>query len=143
MATITSGRLVAVEAKRDKVDAPVQGMTMNINLDDVSSEKEEVTVQYTLTVQYHDNVGKLKISGMIVMHEDGKKLKEVMKEWKDKKRLPADVTEVLLNAINYTCAVNGTFFTQPLGLNAPMTLSPVRIGQLPAGAAPGKGEKAA
>jgi len=143
MATVTSGRIVSVEAKRDKVDAPVQGMTMNINLDDVSSEKEDVTVQYTLTVQYHDNVGHLKIGGILTLREDGKKLKDVMKEWKDKKRLPADITEVLLNAINYTCAVNGTFFTQPLGLNAPMTLAPVRIGQAPAGAAPGKGEKAA
>lgn len=143
MATVTSGRIISVEAKRDKVDAPVQGMTMNINLDDVSSEKEEVTVQYTLAVDYHDNVGKLKIGGMITLREDVKKLKEVMKEWKEKKRLPADITEVLLNAINYTCAVNGTFFTQPLGLNAPMTLAPVRIGLPSTGPAPGKGENAA
>lgn len=144
MVAITAGRIFAVEAKRDKMDAPVQGMTMNINIDEVDAEKEEITVQYTLAVQYHENVGKMKITGFVKLRDEAKKVKEVHKEWKEKKKLPDGLTEILLNAINYTCAVNGTFFSQPLGLNAPLTLMPVKVGPKPQAASPvPKGEKAA
>jgi len=142
MAVIIGGRIVSVEAKRDNPQEAPQGMTMNINIDEVVADKEMLAVSYTFSVQYHDNVGKLKIMGVLNIHEEAKKAKDVVKEWKEKKKIPEDVAEVVLNGINYTCAVNGTLFTQPLGLNAPMTLMPVRIGPKPPQAMQ-KGEKAA
>ncbi len=144
MATIIGGRVVSVEVKRDKLE-PVQGLAINVSIEEVAAEKDEMTVKYTLTVTYNENVGKMKIGGLVMLREDAKRAKEITKEWKDKKKLPDEFAEVLMNGITYACAVNGTFFSQPLGLNAPVMLMPVRIGKgpVPPGAVTGQTDKAA
>ena len=124
---ITGGKIVSVEAKRDKEDN-VNGLNINIGLDDVAVKNDEVTIQYTFNVKYEDNVGNLKITGILQAKEDAKTIKEITKMWKGNKRLPNDFAEVVLNTINYTCGVNGTLVVQPLRLTPPMQLPRVRIG---------------
>lgn len=134
MAEVTSGRIVSVDLKRHKFDPPL-GININVATDTIDAKGEEITVGYTFTANYADSVAELKIKGIITLKEDAKKAKDIVKSWKDseEKKLPDDFAEVLMNAITYTCAVNGTFFTQPMGLNAPMVLRTVRIAQPPAG----------
>ena len=94
MATIIGGRVVSVEVKRDKLE-PVQGLAINVSIEEVAAEKDEMTVKYTLTVTYNENVGKMKIGGLVMLREDAKRAKEITKEWKDKKKLPDEFAEVL------------------------------------------------
>ena len=129
MATILGGRIISVEAKRDKFE-PVKGMGIDVKIEDIGADKEMLTVQYSFTVTYNDNVGRLKIGGLLnLKEEDAKKAKEIAKEWKDSggKKLPNDFSEVVMNGIAYACAVSGALFTQPLGLNAPMMLMPIKL----------------
>jgi hypothetical protein len=123
---ITGGKIVQVEAKRDKEGA-ISGLNINIGLDDVAVKGDEVTIQYTFIVEYADKVGHLKMSGVVYASEDKSKAKEIEEMWKKSKRLPNDFAEVVLNTINYTCGVNGTFVVQPVRLSPPMQLPRVRV----------------
>ena len=144
MATVTSGRVVYIEAKRDKMDVP-KGMNMNVNVEDVAANKDEITVQYLFTVTYNENIGSIKIRGVMHAKEDAKRAKEIAKEWKENKKLPDDFVELIMNYVSYVGGVAGTFFSQPLGLNAPLMLMPIRVkppeGPAPQLQAPMKAEK--
>jgi hypothetical protein len=143
MAVITSGRIVSAEVKRDKINVPVEGITANVIIDDVGVEKDEMTIQYTFTLDYHESVGRLRIVGLFTLREDAKKAKEVQKEWKESKRqrLPDDISTLLFKAINNVCASNSVFFSAPLGLNVPVMLGvPGPVAKLPPAPKGGKAE---
>jgi len=119
-----------VEAKRDK-EGPIDGLNINIGLDDVVVKNDEVTVQYTFNVKYENNIGYLKIIGVLQASEDAKTVKEISKQWKESKKLPDEFAESVLNTINYTCGVNGTFVVQPVRLTPPMQLPRVKLEKKP------------
>ena len=123
---ITGGRINYVEAKRDK-EGPVEGLSLNIGLDDVAVKGDAITIQYTFITNYDDKVGHLKINGVLFASEEKGKAKEIDEMWKKSKRLPPDFAEVVLNTINYTCGINGTFVVQPVRLSPPMQLPRVKV----------------
>ncbi|MDD5317118.1 MAG: hypothetical protein PHF51_00090 [Candidatus ainarchaeum sp.] len=129
MATITGGRIIAVEAKRDKTEVP-RGMNMNVEVRDVSANKDELSVEFAYTVQYKENVATMKITGIMQAKEEPKKAKEIARQWKDEKKLNDEFAEMLMNYVSYAGGVAGTFFSQALGLNAPLMLMPIRLKQL-------------
>ncbi len=145
MAVITSGRIVAAEVKRDKLNEQVQGVTAHFHIDDIDVNKDEMTVQYTFSLDYHEQVGRLKLTGIFTLREDAKKAKEVQKEWREskKQKLPEDFSMLLLNAANSVCAANSIFFSVPLGLNVPVMLGIPNFGVKPPAAGAPKGERAA
>jgi len=126
MAAITGGKIIAIEAKRDKAEVP-KGMSMNVSIEDVSASKEDVTVQFVFSVVYNDSVGSIKITGLMHAKEEAKKAKEIAKEWKDNKKVPDDFAEMLMNYVAYAGGITGTFVSQSLGLNAPLMLMPMRV----------------
>lgn len=131
---IRGGKINAVEAKREK-PGPIKGLSINIGLDDVRAEGKNITIEYTYNAKYEDAVGFLKIQGEIYAEEEAKKAKEIVKSWKDKKVLPEDFAELVLNSINYTCGTNGTLVVRTVNLSPPMI--PPRI-TLAKGAGKGK-----
>jgi len=139
MATIKGGRLIYVEAKRDRQDINPSGMNMNVQIENVEAGKDEITVSYEYTVTYNDAIGTMKLRGIVFLQETPKEAKEIAKEWKEKKKFTPEFTEVLLNYISYVAGVAGTFFSQPLGLGAPLMLAPIKMRQ-EGGKLPGAGK---
>jgi hypothetical protein len=127
---ITGGKIVYVEAKREREGA-VDGLGINIGIDDVAVKGDSITIQYTFTVDYDDKVGHLKMSGVLYASEDRSKAKEIEEMWKKSKKLPEGFAELVLNTINYTCGVNGTFVVQPVRLTPPMQLPLVKVEMAP------------
>jgi len=123
---ITGGKITYVEAKREN-DQTVNGLNLNIGLDDVAVKGDAITIQYTFVTNYDDKVGHLKIVGVLYATEERSKAKEIEELWKRSKRLPPEFAEVVLNTINYTCGINGTFVVQPVRLSPPMQLPRVRV----------------
>jgi len=125
---ITGGKITYVEAKRDK-ENPINGLSINVGLDDLIIEEGVVEIKYTYTVDYADDVGKLIVKGSVFAEEEPKKIEEIRKTWKEAKnndrKLPEDFAEMVLNSINYACGTNGTLVVRPLNLPAPMV--PPRI----------------
>ncbi|MFA5381684.1 MAG: hypothetical protein WC356_00835 [Candidatus Micrarchaeia archaeon] len=116
---IKGGKINSVEAKREKPDA-IKGLSINIALDNVKADGKEITISYTYNAKYEDEVGFLKIGGEIFLEEDVKKAKDIVKSWQDKKTLPEEFAELVLNSINYTCGTNGTLVVRTVNLSPPM-----------------------
>ena len=127
---ITGGKIVSVEAKRDK-EGPIDGMNMNIGIDDVAVKGDNITIQYTFVVDYEEKVGHLKMTGVLYATEEKGKVKEIEDMWKKSKKLPRDLAEIVLNTISYTCGISGTFVVQPVRLSPPMQLPRVRVEMAP------------
>ncbi len=131
---IVGGKIMSVEAKRNN-DSEVRGLDINIAVDDVKAEGENVEVHYTYSATYQENVGSLKITGVLNAKEDPKVAKEIVDTWKKEKRLPDQFAEIVLNTVNFTCGTNGTLVVRPVNLSPPMI--PPRI-QIAKGGAAGK-----
>lgn len=117
----TGGKIKTVEARRLK-EGEVKGFNVNINIEGLRFKEdsdEELEIDYTYTVDYKDEVGKLTISGVIFGKEDKKEAEKVVKLWKEDKRIPQDYSEKLLNAINYTATINAVYLSRLVNLAPP------------------------
>lgn len=103
----------------------IQGLSINIALDDVMLKDGILEIVYTYTASYEDKVGMLSLKGMIMAKEEEKLAHEVSNMWKKNKKMPEAYAETVLSAINYSGSANGTLVARVLGLTAP--LIPPRI----------------
>lgn len=116
---ITGIRIDKVEAKRDK-NEDVKGLDVNIGIDDVKTNGPEIEIAFNYVATYQEGVGTLKMNGALLAHEDAKVSKEIADSWKKDKKLPDDFSEMVLNAINFTCGTNGVLVVRPVNLAPPM-----------------------
>lgn len=121
---ITGERIIEVSGKR-MANEPIKGLNINILLEDVKVNGENVEMTYEYTATYEQNVGELKIKGVLIAREDKKLTKEIEEEWKKNKKVPESYAELILGAIQYSGSANGTLIARVCNLTAP--LIPPRI----------------
>ncbi len=121
---IVCGRIVAAEVNK-KTEEQATGLNINVSIEDVAVNKGILDIKYIYTVTYEKEVGTLKITGYIEAKEDGQD--KIAAEWKKTKKLPDGFAEELLNAINFTCGVNGTLIVRALNMAPPMVLPKIQI----------------
>ncbi|MFH1785595.1 MAG: hypothetical protein ABH842_04145 [Candidatus Micrarchaeota archaeon] len=98
----------------------IQGLNINISLEDVKLEEETLELTYVYTASYQKEVGTLKIKGVLLAKEDETKSKAILDTWKKSKKVPDDYATTVLSAINYSGSANGTLIARVLGLTAPL-----------------------
>jgi hypothetical protein len=128
---ITEVNINKVEARREHRDM-IANMKFNINFDDVRVEKENVHVDFTFTTDYEGqeaskNVGRLEIKGNIISKENKKETDEIVSMWKEKKTLPINFAEDVINMLNFECGSRGTLVAYSMGFVAPLPLSRARL----------------
>lgn len=128
---ITEVNIKEIEAKRAHKDL-IANMKFNINFDDVKVDKENVSVDFTFTTDYEGqesskNIGKLEIKGNIVSKESKKDADEIVNMWKEKKTLPINFAEDVINMLNFECGSRGTLVAYSMGFVAPLPLSRARL----------------
>lgn len=121
---ITGGRLTYAEVKKEK-EEPATGININVSIDSIEIVGDSLEIKYTYTVNYEKSIATLKISGILQAKEDSPE--KIVREWKEKKRLPDAFAEELLNAINFACGVNGTLIVRALNLAPPMVLPKIQL----------------
>ena len=114
-----------VEAHRYKDDA-IKGMSMNIDLREVTVNKKDIEVKFSYTIIYDKEVGMMRVDGVIYAQEDLKKAKEISDAWKQQK-LPPEFAEAIINTINYSSGTEGTFIARPLNLAPPLVPPKVEV----------------
>lgn len=130
-----------VEVSGNKIPkANIKGLNINIQLEDVKMGEENLEINYIYTANYEENVGQIRIRGVLLAREEPKRAKDIADTWKNKKRVPEDYASVVLSAVNYSGSANGTLLARVLGLTAP--LIPPKI-QLSKGDAAAQGAPAA
>ncbi|MCC7570960.1 hypothetical protein KO465_06490 [Candidatus Micrarchaeota archaeon] len=114
---ITGGNILSVEARRFSPEA-TKGLKINISIDDIKNEGNNLVLTYTYSAKYEESVGELVIKGELAAVEEN--AADIKKEWSKDKKLPDEFANIVLNTINYTASVNGTFVVRPVNLPSPM-----------------------
>ncbi|MFH1520326.1 MAG: hypothetical protein ABID61_01645 [Candidatus Micrarchaeota archaeon] len=98
----------------------IQGLSINISIEDVALDAETLEITYVYTADYQDKVGNLKIKGILLAKEDTATSKSILDTWKKTKKVPDDYASIVLSAVNYSGSANGTLIARVLGLTAPL-----------------------
>ncbi len=133
---ITGFTISSVEGKIDSADSlnKQRFPKLNINLDSVSQEGTRIKVNYSFVADYLDgegkdakSVGKLKLGGVVELSDTKDGVQAIMKRWNEKKTLPIEIAEEIINGLNFRCSATGTLVAYALGLIPPLVISTTRI----------------
>jgi hypothetical protein len=124
---IVGGRIVEVSGRKIE-DAPLEGMNVNINIEDVKTAEGRLVIKYDYTIKYLPKVAEMLVKGELLVEESDKKRKEIEDDWKKKKQLPPEFAEETLTAITYTCSAVGTLIAFGLGITAPLNIPRAKLG---------------
>jgi hypothetical protein len=116
---IVGNRVTKIEAAREKQE-PRKGLNFKINVKDAKVTGKRVDITYEYSAVYTEDVGYIRMEGVITAEEDKKLLDEIKNEWAEKQRLPQSYAEVILNAINYFGGVNGVLAARVVNLSPPI-----------------------
>jgi hypothetical protein len=133
---ITSIDVNKIEANRDTKES-ISNMKFNINFDDVKVKEDNVNVAFTFVAVYEGvpmkgeakEVGKLTIIGNVASKETKKEADEIEKAWKEKKTLPLQYAEDIINILNFECGARGTLVAYSIGFVAPLPLSRAKLSE--------------
>lgn len=134
---ITGFSIDRIEGKVESVEAlgKQRFPRLNINLDSVTQEGQgKIKVKYTFAADYYDsdakdaaNIGHMKLGGLVELNEGKDGAASVMKRWNEKKQLPVDIAEEIINGLNFRCSATGTLVAYALGLIPPLVISTTKI----------------
>ena len=133
---ITGFTIQSVEGKIESPEslAKQRFPRINVNIEDVKSEHEKVTVSYSFIAEYYDSdtknqksVGQMKLAGIVEIKDTKEKISNIMKVWEEKKILPTDIAEEVMNGLNFRCSATGTLVAYSLGLIPPLGISQIKI----------------
>ncbi|MCK4714776.1 MAG: hypothetical protein KAT35_04320 [Candidatus Aenigmarchaeota archaeon] len=124
MLDIRRTKLTYAEARRISRGA-ISGININILLEDVLVRGQDIEITFKYTVNYADKIGSLIMRGLMTATGELAECQQVSKEWTDRRRLPKEFAEDVLNTINYACGTNGTLVVRAINLSPPMV--PPRI----------------
>ena len=133
---ITNFTIATVEGKIESAEALSRQRfpKLNVNLDSVSVEGTKIKVTYTFLADYFDgdakdakSIGQVKLGGHIELTESKENASAVQKKWNDKKMLPVELAEEIINGLNFRCSATGTLVAYALGLIPPIVISQTKI----------------
>ncbi len=133
---ITGFTISKVEGKIDSAEslAKQRFPKLNISLDAVNADGTKIKIDYTFVADYFDSdakegktVGQLKLGGVVELTESKENASNIMKRWAEKKTLPVEVAEEIINGLNFRCSATGTLVAYALGLIPPLVISTTKI----------------
>ena len=124
MVRVSSSRILSVQGTRDSLN-PVESLGLNINFDNVKFEKNMLVVNFSYTVTYAKNAGKIVVSGELFLEDPN--VKKIEEEFKKTKNLPVETAEEIVNAASFTGSAAGTLIAYSLNLPAPISISRAKL----------------
>lgn len=137
---ITGFTISHIEGKIESTDslAKQRFPKLNISLDSVNADGTKIKIDYTFVADYFDSdakesksVGQLKLGGVVELTESKDSAASIMKRWSEKKTLPVEVAEEIINGLNFRCSATGTLVAYALGLIPPLVISTTKIQETP------------
>ena len=125
---IVGERILEVSGNRVP-QIPIKGLNINIQLEKVELKEGNLEITYIYTADYKEDVGQLKIKGLLLAKEEDKLAKDVVNTWKKSKKVPDEYAAVVLSAVNYSGSANGTLLARVLGLTAPLIPPKIQLGK--------------
>lgn len=127
---IVGGRITKLEATRLEAN-DIKNLEFNFNIEELRQEKNIVVIPYTTTISYTPDVAKIIVKGEVFVEEEERKGKEILSYFKANKRLPNDLAENVLTAVNFSSTAVATLGAFGIGVNAPLNLPKARLNDEP------------
>lgn len=113
--------LIKISVTRKEKSAENLKLKSNIELQDVSKDKIELTkqdllkIKFAFTVDYEPDFAKLEFEGFIVVLPEQDELKKILKSWKSKK-VPDEIRVPLFNFIMTKCNIKAILLEDEMNL---------------------------
>lgn len=120
--------LTEIKAKKKKIAKGSIRVNNNINIVKVEragKDKELVRMSFNATTKYEPEVGEIVINGALLWLPTEKT--DIVKEWKEKKKLPKQVAEEALNGIINRVTIEALILAKDVGLPSPIKLPRLKI----------------
>ena len=114
-----------IESEASKV-----GINNNITVKDVkerdflfgTAKQKGLRFVFAFTCQYTPDVGTIDMEGDVLYLGEEEQAKKLLKEWSDKKQLPGEVMESVLNSALNKCNIEAIKVSQDINLPSPIPL---------------------
>lgn len=111
-------------------------ISQNININDIKKQKipisneEALKITFNFVIEYSENSGKLNFEGYTILLPETKKMKEILKSWKDK-QISEELRVPLFNFIMNKCNIRALDLEDELGLPPHVPMPRIQPGQNP------------
>lgn len=99
------------EIKKNNDNKP-EGGNINISIDAMTAKKDMLEIKYTFEIVYANEIGTIKLSGVIKAKE--KNAKKIYEGWRNSNKIPDELGKELFDAITFVGRVKATFITRAL-----------------------------
>lgn len=87
-----------------------------------STKQKGLKFVFEFMCKYNPDLGGINLEGDVLWLSEADKIKQIKGEWEEKKQLPSDVMESVLNAALSRCNIEALKLSQDLGLPVPIPL---------------------
>ncbi len=119
---IVGGRFLTVSCAKHR-DAPIAAVNIDISISNITLRTDgDMEIRYIYTVRYEDSIGELRIEGVLYnREEDLQYAQKIASSFaNDRRALPQDFLERMVNTINYICSINSTLPLRLIDLAPPI-----------------------
>jgi len=132
--TIVSFNFTKIEAEKKEVSKGKLNISNNVTIQKVEekdlslgSQKQKVLCfTFEFTSKYEPNAGNIKLVGNVLYMENSKKVKEILDDWKNDKKLPKDIMTKILNVVLNKSNVQALILSDQVNLPPPVPLPKVQ-----------------
>ena len=106
--------------KKEKIEGKIE-INQNIDIKEISkdnipiTEEEVLKIDFSFLINYSNNLGKLEFEGNLILVPEKVQLKDILKNWKDKK-IDDDIRIPLFNFIMSKCNIKALSLEDELNL---------------------------
>lgn len=116
----------------EKLNPLKKGMAVNSDIKVESVEEAVLSLKkpclrivFKFIVNYTPDIGNLELKGNVLYLDSPDRVKEIAKEWASRKKIPQDVSLLVLNNILNKCNVEALLLSDKVGLPPQIPLSKV------------------
>lgn len=93
------------------------------------SDRKALKVSFTFSSEYTEDMATLQLEGDLLLLLEKKKADDMLKGWKDGRKIPDEVAQKLMTHILDRCNIQALLLSKDLNLPSPVPLPKVNVGQ--------------
>ena len=131
---IAGVHLTSIDVKKKTVGAKGKiNINNNIMIKDIqerdfslgNTKQKGLKFIFGFNCKYTPDIGQINLGGDVLFIDAGEKVQEIKKAWENKKKLPAEIMEQVLNAALNKCNIEALKLSQDVNLPSPIPLPKV------------------
>lgn len=123
-----------IYVERKKLPRGRVSVNNNVSIKDIKeadipidkTKQGALKIVFEFSSKYEPEIGEILLSGDLLLIEDINKLKQILKEWEDSKKVSTQVMNKILNTILTKCNIQALILSQTVNLPPPIPLPKIQ-----------------